>query len=243
MNSVTPSQPFCYAIKNGTDIKLHILVKAPANKMVEFPPEPVKPQIGQTIKYKILIKDLPVNTPYLEDNYKNYEFPASGLDTVQVQTWNFDAGLPETAFIIKTMKIEFEDLNVVGVDGVTLPELEDDKSDAVLDTPYVCTKKTSGNSFTAEIYIRTATEQNFKVDHSGPTGLSTDTESVIENSGAGNPGKDFTTEIRTFGVTNVSGTSGAHSASYTDKNKGKTKKGKTKNRHHTEFPFPMPKPK
>lgn len=246
MNSVTPSQPFCYAIKTGTNVKLHIMVKAPANKIVEFPAGPVTPPIGQTIKYKILIKDLPVGGTYQEDNFKNYIFAIAGFDTMQIETLNVVGSTPVET-LVKTMKIELDDLDEVGVEGVDLPQPDPKgSSDAVLNTPYVCTKRSmDGDSFTAQIYILTDTNQFFKVTHSILPGIEKNTESIIGNLGNTNEGEDFTTEIETFGIPKVNGTNGAHTAFYNYKNKDgkdKTRKGKTKNKHHTHFPFPKPVP-
>ncbi len=230
MSTITESYPFCYAIKNGSQIRLHILVKVPANHGITFPAAENR-RSGQRIYFDITLSTTG-NTP--GHQYKHYDFAIGEgkdmIDQIEIKT-------KLNNNTIKTMKIDVEDLDVVGVDGLTLPTLNGDGT--ALNTPYVCTKLLESPpgtyiGFDSEAYVLPPSPVSFTVAHSNPSGTPKDSSTTITT------GTGTATELSekfTFSQTDIHTTDGAHTATFNGR------KGKTKNRNHTVTPFPRRVPR
>ena len=226
MSTIRENFPFCYAIKDNSNIHLFILVKVPVTQGITFPTTAPSP-FGQTITFGINVDVKPVTeTP--GHRYHYYSFPIGTIDTIAVKVFLVNEGTT----LYKTMTLSVDELDVVGAGDLTLPV--PDSENAAPDVPYVCTKLAlNGNSFDVEVFIKLSKNLKLDVAHSGPSGSDKDTFSKIEEV-AGTPASpDYSMTLKTFSFSNVNTTNGAHSATYNGR------KGKTKNKHHTHFPFPM----
>jgi len=238
MNTITESYPFCYAMKNGSNIDLYILVKVPSGQNIQFPSS--GSLFGQTKEFEINLTSAGTNPDNAGNNYAHYTFPikegTETINTVEVYTIPGQAG----ALRMKTMKISVENMDIVG--SLALPTL--DGNGAALDTPYVCTKLIEviqGSQkvfpgFDAEIYIIGDSPRQFSVTHVTVGDADKNTSSTIV--GSGTTGDNDFSFKKNFEITDVHTSEGAHQATYDKNNENKGRKGKTKNKHHTVTPPP-----
>jgi hypothetical protein len=236
MNTITESYPFCYAMKNGDDIDLYILVKVPTGKMITFPGQ--GKLRGQTKKFEIELASAGSNPDMAGNQYEHYNFPIiedkETINTIEVFTKPGVNG----AEILKTMKIAVSNLDIVSA-NLPLPAPPNGK--IALDTPYVCTKlievvqngQNVITGFEAEIYIISPSPKQFSVTHVAAGDADQNTISTIVGTGATGD-TDFSAK-NYFAIANVHTTDGNHVAAYNGNN---GRKGKTKNKHHNKTPFP-----
>lgn len=239
MSTITESFPFCYAFKNSSKIRVHILVNVPAGKKIIFPAAGVLS--GQSKVFKMEIDDDASSTASVY-HFKNYEFDIiekgendekpETIDTVEIYTKFKDSGTNR----IKTMKIEVGDMDV---ESGTWPALN---QNLLLDAPYVCTRLIeiveSGinkiKGFEVEIYLKCTSKSTFTDAPSKAGDAAQNTEYLITSTpNSAGTFEHVVSPPYKFGIDDVHLTTGANSVNH---NGGR--KGKTKNKNHTVTPFP-----